>query len=67
MCISINEDGWLSVGAGLQAHEIAEHMGVRIDGVESVLEGKSEVTAPFIAAALLTIPARFADLFTVKI
>jgi len=67
MCISINEDGWLAVGAGLQAHEIAEHMGVQVDIVANVLEGKSEVNAPFIAAALLTIPARFADLFTVAI
>jgi len=67
MCISINEDGWLAVGAGSQAHEIAEHMGVQSDIVASVLDGKSEVTVPFIAAALLTIPARFADLFTVKI
>jgi len=67
MCIAINEDGWLPTEVGVRVQGIAEHMGVQSDSIESVLEGRSDVTVAFIAAALLTIPSRFADLFTVRI
>ena len=67
MCISINDDGWKSLGNSLQPHEIALNMGVSEQALIDVLDGSKMPTPDFMSSALSTFPLPFCSLFKVCI